>query len=77
MENQALFNFVITICGALGGWMLKVIWDAVRDVKNDIRDINKEIHAEFVRRDDFTSAVERIETMVARIFDKLDGKQDK
>lgn len=77
MENQQLFNLVITGSGALGGWMLKVIWDAIRDLKREIRDLNKQVHDDFVRREDFSEAVRRIEYMCERIFDKLDNKQDK
>lgn len=77
MENQHFFNVIIAVSGGLGGWMLKVIWDALRDLKNEITVLNKEMHQDFVRRDDFTEAVRRIETMCERIFDKLDGKADK
>lgn len=77
MENQQLFNIVMTGCGALGGWMLKVIWDALRDLKHDITRLNDTMHNDFVRREDFTEAVRRIEYMCERIFDKLDNKADK
>lgn len=77
MESQITFNLVITLSGALGGWMLKIIWDAIKDVKAEIRDMNKEMHQDFVRREDFSDAVSRIETMCSRIFDKLDNKADK
>ena len=77
MESQVTFNFVITFSGALGGWMLKVIWDAITDLKKEVREMNKEMHQDFVRREDFAEAVVRIETMCTRIFDKLDAKADK
>jgi hypothetical protein len=77
MDNQQLFNMVIAGSGALGGWMLKVIWDAIRDLKRDVRDISQTMHNDFVRREDFSDAVKRIEYMCERIFDKLDGKADK
>ena len=77
MDNQQLFNMVIAGSGALGGWMLKVIWDAIRDLKTDMRDISQTMHNDFVRREDFSDAVKRIEYMCERIFDKLDGKADK
>ena len=77
MENQQIFNMVIAASGALGGWMLKVIWDAIRDLKTDIKDLNQTVHDDFVRREDFTNAIKRIEYMCERIFDKLDNKADK
>lgn len=77
MENQQLFNMVIAVSGALGGWMLKVIWDAIRDLKQDVKDMGQTMHNDFVRREDFAEAIKRIEYMCERIFDKLDNKADK
>ena len=77
MENQQLFNLIITFSGALAAWMLKIIWEAIRELKDEIRDLSKEVHADFVRREDFSDAVKRIEVMCGKIFDKLDNKVDK
>ena len=77
MENQQLFNLIITVCGVLAGWMLKIIWDAIQDLKDEIRDLGKEVHADFVRREDFSDAVKRIEVMCGKIFDRLENKADK
>ena len=77
MESQVTFNVLMALCGTLCGWLLKVIWDAIQDLKKEIRDINKEIHQDFVRKEDFSEAISRIESMCTRIFDKLDNKADK
>lgn len=77
MDGQTLFNVAVATCGGLGGWMLKLIWDAIRDLKVDLRELNKEVHEDFARRDDFKEAVQEIKEMLAKIFDKLDGKADK
>lgn len=77
MENQQLFNMVIAVSGALGGWMLKIIWDAIRDLKQDVKDMGQTMHNDFVRREDFVDAIKRIEYMCERIFDKMDNKADK
>ena len=63
--------------GGLGGWVLKAVWEAIRDLKNDVKDLGHEVRVGYVRRDDFLDAIDRIETMLSRIFDKLDDKADK
>ena len=63
--------------GGLGGWVLKAVWEAIRDLKNDVKDLGHEVRVSYVRRDDFLDAIDRIETMLSRIFDKLDDKADK
>lgn len=77
MENQQVFNMVITASGALGGWMLKVIWDAITDLKKDVKDLNQEIHTDFLRKDDYRDDVTEIKSMLGKIFDKLENKMDK
>ena len=77
MESQQVFNMVITASGALGGWMLKVIWDAITDLKKDVKDLNQEIHSDFLRKDDYRDDVTEIKSMLGKIFDKLENKVDK
>jgi hypothetical protein len=77
MENQLMFNFIITVSGALGGWMLKVIWDALGDLKKDLKDINYQMHTDFVRKEDYREDIDDIKSMLNKIFDKLERKADK
>jgi len=77
MEIEMTFKIAITCVGALGGWMLKVIWESIKEVKEELKELNREVNQDFVRRDDFSEAILRIENMFNRIFDKLDNKADK
>jgi len=77
MEYQTLFNLVITLSGVLGGWMLNTIWSAINDLKKDMKDINKQIHSDFVRKDIYNGDIADIKNMLGKIFDKLDKKVDK
>lgn len=77
MEMQDVFNAVISLMGAIVGWVLKTIWDTLRDMKQEIRDLTVEVHQDFARRDDFKEAVKEIKDMLYKIFDKLDEKADK
>lgn len=77
MEIEMTFKIAITCVGALGGWMLKVIWESIKEVKEELKELNREVNQDFVRRDDFSETILRIENMFNRIFDKLDNKADK
>ena len=44
MLSQDMINLAITCVGAIVGWILKTIWEALREIKEDIRDIEAEIH---------------------------------
>jgi len=75
--DQNLINLLIGIVGAIVGWVLKVIWGAIQELQMDMKDIEKELHTEYVSKGDFHVALDEIKQIVQRIFDKLDGKADK
>jgi uncharacterized protein YoxC len=77
MDSQDLFNAAITLSGAFGGWILKTIWDAIKDLKKEVRELNREVNQDFVRREDFKDSILEIKEMLNKIFDKLDNKADK
>lgn len=71
--DQVLFNWVIAVVGFLGGWILKVIWDAITDLKRDIRAMDTKMHEDFVRRDDFKDAITHVQKDMDEI--KTDMKE--
>ena len=77
MDWQHLFNGAMTLLGALVGWVLKTIWDALHDLRVEMKELTREVNQDFVRRDDFKDAVGDIKEMLSKIFDKLDNKADK
>lgn len=86
--EQTVFNWAVAVAGALGGWILKVIWDAILELKKDLKQMDTKMHEDFVRRDDFKDAVKEIkedmksgfaktDNMLGLIFKKLESKEDK
>lgn len=86
--EQSVFNWLVGICGALGGWLMKVIWDAIRDLKSDLKQVDQRMHEDFVRRDDFKDAVkdikedmrtgfQNVDGTLKLLFKKLEGKEDR
>ena len=86
--DQTLFNWAVGVCGFLGGWVLKVIWDAIKELKTDIRQIERDLPEVYVRKDDFKEAVReikqdmkdgfnKIDNTLGLIFKKLEHKEDK
>jgi len=71
--DQTLFNWVVGVCGFLGGWVLKVIWDAIKELKTDIRQIERDLPEVYVRKDDFKEAVREIKQDMKEGFNKIDG----
>ncbi len=77
MDVQYIVDGVVAFISAVFGWFFKIIWDAIKELKEDLKDTNKVIHEQYVRKDDYRAEMSKIENMFNRIMDKLDGKVDK
>jgi hypothetical protein len=71
--EQTLINWVFAGAGAALGWVLKVVWDAIQDLKKDIRQIERDLPEVYVRRDDFKDAVKEIKEDMKAGFNSVDA----
>lgn len=67
---QSILNFLLSIVSVLFIWILK-------DMKTDVKELAKEVHDNYVRKDSYTEDIREIKEVLTRIFDKLDKKADK
>ena len=77
MDVQYIVDGVIALVGALFGWLFKIVWDAIRELKEDMKETNRMIHENYVRKDDYRIDMAEIKGMFTRIMDKLEQKADK
>ena len=75
--TQELYNLVVGVCGAAIGWILKIVWDSVVALQADIKEIERELHTEYVSKEDYKSDILEMKSILKQIFDKLDRKADK
>jgi hypothetical protein len=75
--SQDLVNLVIGVAGAAMGWMLKVVWDSIRLLQNDMKTLERALHTKYVSKDDYRADIQDIKAMVKAIFDRLERKADK
>jgi hypothetical protein len=75
--SQDLVNLVIGVAGAAMGWMLKVVWDSIRLLQNDMKTLERALHTKYVSKDDYRADIQDIKSMVKAIFDRLERKADK
>lgn len=77
MDTQTLINGAIWIAIGVGGWFAREIWGAVKELRNDLHEIETNLPKEYVLKIDLDKRMEHIEHMFQRIYDKLDQKQDR
>lgn len=63
MPND-IFQLLTTGGALIGGWLFKVIWDTIKEVKNDMKDLSEIVHSDFARKEDFKDSIADIKTQM-------------
>jgi hypothetical protein len=82
------FQFMINLGGAtaigVGGWFARQLWDSVKELKNNVSAIRLHMSENYVKksevegfRSDMDKRFDRIEMLLDKLYEKLDGKVDK
>ena len=84
MDPQTIINAAIALVGFLGGWILKVVWEGVKDLQSadkilaeKVNTIEILIAGTYISKHDFDKIAAAIFAKLDKIEDKLDRKVDK
>lgn len=82
--DQALVNWLLAGFGGLIGFLLNVVWQAVKDLQKAdkvlaerVGEIEVLVAGSYITKIDFTQVIDAIFRKLDRIEDKLDGKADR
>ena len=82
--TQELFNIVVGVAGALGGWWLKVMWESLKELTEQdqrlaekVGKIEVLVAGAYVKREEFDRTILRLFDKLDHIELKIDGKADK
>jgi len=77
MEFQDIVNVIIGSVLSVLGWFARQLWDAVQELKHDMKDLEVDLPTHYVRKEDLDARFDKFESMLNRIYDKLENKVDK
>ena len=77
MESQHLINTALGLGFSILGWFARELWSAVKELKSDLSKLREDLPKFYVAKDDYRDDLNEIKSMLGKIFDKLDNKQDK
>ena len=82
--DQTIINWLLAGFGALIGFLLNVVWQAVKDLQTadkvlaeKVGNIEVLVAGAYVKKDEFTQAITALFAKLDKIEDKLDKKADK
>ena len=84
MDWQIIINIGAGSLLTIGGWFARQLWDSVKELKADISDLRLHISESYVKKSEIESLkvdmdkrFDRVEMLLARLYEKLDSKVDK
>jgi hypothetical protein len=84
MDWQYLINLGAGAALGVMGWFARQLWDSVKELKADIASLRLHVSETYVKksevetlRNDMDKRFDRLEQMIARLYDKIDAKADK
>ena len=69
MDNQQLFNIVVSIGGFLAAYVLNMLTQRLQKLEDKLD--------AFVKKDDYKEDIREVKDILKQIFEKLDSKADK
>ena len=73
MDNQQIFNIVVSIAGFLAVYVFNSTTKQIQRLEDKLNELPKE----YLAKDDYRSDITEIKSILKQIFDKLDNKADK
>ena len=77
MDNQQLFNLVVSIAGFLAMFVFYQVMQRLQRTEDAVAAVKQDMLKDYVHKEDYRADVKELKDMVRQIFDKLDNKQDK
>ena len=77
MDNQQLFNLVVSIAGFLAMFIFYQVMQRLQKAEDALDALKDRLSSEYVHKDDYRNDIKDLKDMLRQIFDKLDNKQDK
>jgi hypothetical protein len=77
MQFQDIFNLIGGAILAAIGWWCRELWDSVKRLKDEVQSVEVDLAKNYATKSDINSRLDKIDQVLERIFDRLDGKADK
>jgi hypothetical protein len=77
MDNQQLFNLVVSVAGFLAVFVFYQVMQRLQRLEDNLSTLEKQLPHDYVTKDDYRADIKEVKDILRQIFDKLDGKADK
>ena len=75
--DQSMVNLIITITAGGYGFVIKSMWDSVKNLDQQVGNLQVSVAGEYLKREEWKQDMQRLFDKLDAIDEKLDGKADK
>ena len=77
MDHQSIINVAAGVIMTGLGWFARQLWDAVKELREDLHRLETTLPATYLRRDEFRDGIKEIKDILNEIFRKMDDIRDR
>lgn len=75
--DQSMVNLIITITAGGYGFVIKSMWDSLKNLDTQVGNLQVSVAGEYLKREEWKSDMQRLFDKLDAIEEKLDKKVDK
>jgi hypothetical protein len=75
--DQSMVNLIITITAGGYGFVIKSMWDSLKNLDTQVGNLQVSVAGEYLKREEWKSDMQRLFDKLDAIEEKLDKKADK
>lgn len=77
MDPQTIINAAAGVILTGMGWFARQLWDAVKELREDLHKLETNLPSTYLRRDEFRDGIKEIKDILNEIFRKIDDIRDR
>ena len=77
MDTQSIINLGAGAILAVLGWLARQLWDAVKELRSDVHQIEVDLPRNYVQRTEFSDSIREIKDICDKIFDRIDKMEQR
>ena len=77
MEPSSIINIIMSVVLMGMGWIMRIIWDSIKRLQNDMAEMERRASETYVRRDDYRDDIAEMKSMLRQLFELVNSKQDR
>jgi len=73
----SIVNTLVMLAAGVFGWLMRTLWTATEELKNDLTNLRQDLPIMYVLKDDYKNDIREIKEMLKILTTEIKSKEDK